>query len=506
MPKRLILSALLALAACSSEPADPLGEARAALAAQNLDAARFVLVAGLRDAPRDAALLDLLADVQLRMGDAAGARATLARLEAAGGKGLRFDQLMAEALLKSGKPEEALARLGAERSPESIRIRAAALLELDDPAGAIALWEQAVAGGVDAAALRMAYDYGSYLALAGDLPGARRILELMQTAGDDSFETLQLDGKIALISGDPKAASVRFARSGERYPHRIEPVCGQAEAMDQAGSIEPALKLLADADKRMPGQPCVAEIRLSLLSQQGEWGTIRDLLQGREGALDPTSPAGMTYAEAMLRLGRPEQARAMFNRALLASPQNPYARLMLAEAQLETGDAATALQTIAPLADSVLAGERELQLAKRAAEAAGSAAAAGYAARRAGGQWQAAQRANAAALAAEARQDWGAAITALQQLDGQGSDPDVQRRLAFALSRAGRHAEALTTADRVLARQPDNPDAIHLAGLVRVTGGIDAAKGLSLLEQAAARQPGNWQFRQTLAKAKATAG
>jgi Flp pilus assembly protein TadD len=54
----------------------------------------------------------------------------------------------------------------------------------------------------------------------------------------------------------------------------------------------------------------------------------------------------------LLRLGRAEQARAIYAKALLLSPQNPFARLMLAEAQLATGDAATAYATVKPLADS----------------------------------------------------------------------------------------------------------------------------------------------------------
>jgi Tfp pilus assembly protein PilF len=89
----------------------------------------------------------------------------------------------------------------------------------------------------------------------------------------------------------------------------------------------------------------------------------------------------MTYAEALLRLGHPEQARAMFAQALLLSPQNPYARLMLAEAQLAVGDAASALRTVRPLSDSVLAGPRELELALNAAKSAADPAAASIAAR-----------------------------------------------------------------------------------------------------------------------------
>ncbi|MFX8945968.1 tetratricopeptide repeat protein, partial [Acinetobacter baumannii] len=77
----------------------------------------------------------------------------------------------------------------------------------------------------------------------------------------------------------------------------------------------------------------------------------------------------------------PEQARAIFAQALLLSPQNPYSRLMLAEAQLATGDAATALRTIRPLSDSVLAGPREIDLALRAAQAAEDPSATALAAR-----------------------------------------------------------------------------------------------------------------------------
>lgn len=506
MRKTIVLSALLVLAACSPEPADPLGAARVALAGQNLDAARTGLLAALKGTPDNPELLELLADVQLRMGDATGARATLGRLEAAGGQGLRFDQLLAEALLKSGKPAEALERLGENTAPDSIRIRAAALLALEDPAGAVALWQAATAAGIGQAGLRMAYDYGSYLAQAGELAAARRVVEQMQAAAATAFETLQLEGKVALVGGDAKAAQARFAAAAERYPNRIEPFCGQAEALDFAGQIEPALKLLAAAEIRMPAQPCVTEIRLSLLAQQGEWSKIRDILQDREAELDPASTLGMTYAEALLRLGRPEQARALFNRALLASPQNPYSRLMLAEAQLETGDGVDALDTIAPLANSVLAGERELQLALRAARSIDDPSATDYAARLEAGQWRKAQDVNAAGLAAVARQDWGAAINAWQQLDAPGSDPEIQRRLVFALSRASRHADAVARADRLLALQPDNPDAVYLAGLARTAGGIEAAKGLTLLEKAVRQQPDNWQFRQALAKARAAAG
>lgn len=503
MRKTFILPAMLAIAACSGSSSDPLTAGREALASQDFDRARIELLAGLKEEPRNPALLELLADVQLRTGDGAAARKTLDRLAALGGKGRRFDQLMAEALLRLDKPEEALSRLGNDAAPESIRIRAAALLATQDYAGAVSLWQQGVASGLTRDGLRMAYDYASYLLESGDLTAARAISAQMAQVEPKGFETMLLDGKIALMSGDAKATQQKLAAAAERFPRRIEPFCGQAEALELGDQFDQALGLLADAEKRIPNQACVTEVRLTVWARQGKWTQIRDLLQDREDSLDPTSPVGTTYGEALLRLGRPQQARAIFNRALLASPQNPYARLMLTEAHVAAGDPAAALETVAPLADSVLAGERVLVLAEYAARATRSPAADRYAARLRSGSWRQAESLEAAGQAAMGRQDWPAAIEAWQGLAAQGSDPEIERRLAQALHRAGRSAEAIAAADRFRALQPNNPDAVYLAGLIRVESKSARAEGLALLELAAKRQPANFTYQQALSKAKA---
>lgn len=505
MRKTIILPLLLSLAACGQSESDMLGAAREALAQQDLQTARIRLISAVKEDPRNAALLDLLAEVQLRLGDGTSARDTLNRLAAAGGKGLRFEQLTAEMLLLTGRPQDALKRLGQDSSPESLRIRAAALLALDDIERAVPLWEYGTARGVGRDGLRLAFDCGSYLAGSGDLAKARALHGQMTAADPEAFETRMLAARIALESGDAAGARDSYAIAIKAFPRRIEPICGQAEAYDMAGALKEGLDLLAEAEARMPGEPCVTEVRVSLLSQMGEWGKIRDLLQNSEANLNPASGLGMSYAEAVMRLGRPELARAMFNRALAISPQNPYARLMLSEAQLATGDAAAAYATVAPLARSVLAGEQELDLGRRAAAAAGSPDAAGYAARLANGSWKQVQTINAQGLAAVSRRDWPAAIAAWQQLGG-ADDAEIQRRLAYALHRAGRSPEAVIAADRVLVLQPENPDALYLAGLVRTEGGLDRERGVALLEQASQRQPSNWLFREALAKAKAAAG
>lgn len=505
MRKTIFLPLLLSLAACGQSESDLLGAARQAVAQQDYNTARIRLVSALKADPANPLLLDLLADVQLRLGDGAGARTTLDRLAAAGGKGLRFDQLMAEMLVMTDKPEEALKRLGEDAAPESLRIRANALLSLDSTEKAVELWQAGTAQGITRDALRLAYDYGSYLANTGDIARARSLQAQMAAVDANAFETLMLAAEIARETDDAAGAAASYTQAMKAFPMRIEPVCGQADIYDMTGQLKDGLALLQQADARMPGQPCVVEARVSFLAQLGEWGKIRDMLQNFESDLDPASGIGMSYAEAVMRLGRPELARAMFNRALAEDPENPYARLMLGEAQLETGDAASAYATLAPMARSVLAGQRELQLGERAAKAAGSPDATAFAARLAAGSWKQAQAINAQGLAAVARQDWPAAISAWQRLAAP-QDPEVQRRLAYALHRAGRSAEAIAAADQALALDPENADTLYTAGIVRTESKLDQARGLALLEQARQREPDNWKVRDALAKAKAAAG
>jgi tetratricopeptide (TPR) repeat protein len=193
----------------------------------------------------------------------------------------------------------------------------------------------------------------------------------------------------------------------------------------------------------------------------------------------------------------------MFAKALLRSPQNPYVRIMLGEAELATGDGAGALRTIRPLADSALAGPRELDLAMRAGRAAHDPAGDAYAARLASPAFKASQAALGEAHAALARQDWAAAITAVQRVPGADSDAEAQKLLAFALGKAGRADEAIAHADRALELAPRNPDMLHLAGLVRLEAGRDREAMQRMLKQASEADPANRLFRAELVRSGA---
>lgn len=505
LPTPLLMAPLLlGLASCADNPAGHADKARTAFAAEDFATARVEALAALdsgKIAGKDAhALLRLLARAQLRLGDGDGAQATLVRLEEAGAGGPEVTRMKAEAALLRGLAKQTLSLLGDDRDADAWRLRAAAQQALGNSAQALDAYRQGLAAGDN---VQLARDYARFLLTAEDLSGAEQVLGVMQRLDPKGLDTAMLEGALRLKQGQLDLAAAAYDRAIAAYPKRIEPLIERANLADMQGQLDRAIALITTAAKLAPGDGRVLDLQVQFASEKGDWEKVRKLLAPHEIDLDPRTPNGLTYAEALLRLGHPEQARVIFARALLLSPQNPYSRLMLAEAQLATGDAATALRTVRPLSDSLLAGERELDLALRAARAAGDPAADQLAARVRSAQWQQDQRLAADANAAMGRRDWAAAIEAYTALLRDGSDAEVLKRLAVACSNAGRHSEAIAHADRALLLAPRDPDMLHMAGLARLNAGQDPDNATRLLQRAAEAEPANPIFKADLARAGA---
>ncbi|MCC6925653.1 tetratricopeptide repeat protein [Novosphingobium sp.] len=500
MKRSIVLPLLLALAACSDDPAELIERARGEYAEQDFLAARNDLAAAQRAEPGNRDALVLLARAQLRLADGEGAQASIDQLKALGMKGPELVRMEAEALLCRNQPQQAIDLLGNDNAADAWRIRAAARIKLGDSAGALAAFEAGMAAG---GGYLITLDFGQYLLANGDVAGAAVQAQRLARYDADSLASLMLNAEVANRQGRAEAAHQAWARAAKLYPKRIEPLLADARAYDAQGKVEQAAKLVERAAELEPDNPDVFDLQVQLAGEMGEWDKVRTMLAPKEGELSPISAKGLSYAEALLRLGHPEQARAWFERAMLLSPNNPYSRLMAAEAQLATGDAAAAYRTIKPLADSLLAGPRELELAERAAREAGDPAAPALKARLQSAQLKQNQTLNQQGHAALARNDWNAAIAAFSQLAQQGEDAEVFKRLAFALSNVGRHDEAIGYADRALKLDPENPDMLHIAGLTRLNAGRDRPTVLRLLKAAADKDPNSVQFRGDLARAQA---
>ncbi|WP_324694993.1 tetratricopeptide repeat protein [Novosphingobium aerophilum] len=504
---RLSLAVLVAvsLTACGDDAAGQLDTAQVRYAEQDYQGARAALISALEDEPGNRAALALLVRTQIALGDPASAERALGRLLRAGGGGggASVLRLKAGIALLQGRPGEATRLLAGDGSTEAWNMRAQACLALGDERGAVSSFDKGMAAGKDIA---LAVAYARYRLETGDLGGVERILARMQSFAPGAYNTLVLAGDLANERGRTDAAIAAYEKAVSAFPARVVPMLALANAYDAQGRVDEAMAVVLKAQKIAAGDPAVDDLYIQLLSEKGKWEEIRLALQGRDTQLDPSSGLGMTYAEALLHLGQAEQARVMFSRALLLQPGNPYSRLRLGEAQLATGDAGGAWETLRPLAASALARPEILDAAQEAARSVGDPQAEVLKARLDPVRLKAAMAQADKGQAALAAQDWSGAVAIYLPLLGQGEDPEVLKRLAFASLRLGRAKEALAYADRALAADPDNPDCLRTAGVVRLEAGRDIPAARRLLEAAAAADPRNQDIARDLAKAKAAAG
>ena len=462
-----------------------------------LGAARVDLAAALAEKGDDVDLLQLLAGVQLRLGDGDGAQSSADRLERLGFKGIELTRIRAEAALLRGRPEQALAMLADDNSTTAWRVRAAAKIALKDTDGGIDAMRQGVAAGNDPLLLR---DYARFLIDAQDLDGAEAQVAALSRLQPDNFDALMLSADIAARRGKMAQAHATLERAANRYPKLADPWMARAKAYDIEGKLDDAIAMTDRAAALAPDDRGVTDLKVQFASMKGDWEEVRTVLSRQESTLDPISPNGLTYAESMLRTGHPEQARALFQRALSRSPNNPFSRLMLAEAQLATGDAVAAYATVRPLSDSLIAGEDELDVAEKAARAMGNPDADGLKVRLSAVRTSQSVELDRKGRAAIASEDWNGAIGAYGQLAQMGKDAEVMKRLSLALSHAGRTDEAIAAADEARALRPEDPDMTYMAGYVRAVGGKDRATALGLLKQASDTDPGNAVFKRSLSR------
>lgn len=499
----LPLVALGSLAGCGDSPEVLFEKAKASFAAEDYNSARLQVATALKEQPDNKAMLELLVESQLRMGDPDGAEGAIGRLERAGGGGPALGLMKAEVALLRGKAAQAIALAAGNPDPEAWLVRAQAHLALGENAKAVEAFKQGLDTG---GGLRLAEAYARYLLQNNDVAGTRSVYQRMVKLDPKAYETMVLAGDIAAAQGQTEQAIKAFTAVSATYPERVAPLLALANQYDALGKVDEAIATVKKAETIAPDAAAVQDLKIQLWAEKGEWTKIRDALQGREQDLVPGSGLQMKYAEALLRLGHGEQARMLFNRAVLALPGNPYARMMLGEAQLETGDNAGAWQTLKPLAMGTLARPEVLESAAKAAKAVRAPEASALGARLQPDRLKASMALIENGQGAVVRQDWPTVLDVYGKLAQQGDDAEVFKYLALANSRLGHAPEAMRYADRALALAPNNPDYLYLAGLVRLDAGTDLAGARRNLEAASAIDPDNPMISRALEKAKAAAG
>ncbi len=336
----------LALSACGISPEERMDRAEAAFQDHRFSEARLDLGTLLQADGSDMQALELLARTQLMLGDGLGAEASLQRLADGDHAPADHQALLAEAFLLQGKYESALAAGEGLGTAEGLRIAAQAHIALGGAEAALDSFQRGTRAEGDRS--RLYADYARFMHMQGDSVLAASLADMAREADPDGLEPLLASALIAQDNGAVPDALAWFEQAHALWPESRTALLGRIGALGDMGRQDEARDLIADAALRMPGDADVAYLQAMLAAQDGEWNTVRRLLQGFEGSADPRPQ--LLYARALVELGLPEQALPRLTAMIRRTPENVDARRLLARTQLNVGDAGEAFSTVQHLA------------------------------------------------------------------------------------------------------------------------------------------------------------
>lgn len=497
------LAILLAgsLAGCGDNPQERFARAQKEFAAHDFRAAQLNLAAALAANPNDPAVLELHARNALAMGDGVAAKASLEKLPAAG-RPQDFALLLGESALLRDQPVAALAAVGSDPRAEAHRIRALALLQSGDDAGAGRAFAAGEAGSGPKA--RLLADYARYRMHAGDTAAAQSLAARALKEDPGSIDALLVNAQLSIARGDLGGALGIYDKALVAWPGNLAAVTGKAGVLGDLGRTKDMEATLKLAEGAVLAEPNVAYLQARAAAARRDWKGARDILQANETALAGRDDAALLYGQALAQMGQGEQARARLQPLLTKNPQNLLARRALAQAQLAAGDAKGATETLRPLAASPQTDAIDLRLLADAAMKAGDPDAARFAERARFPHPQALAKAMADADTAMKAGNWGNAIASYERImavtDGRNSL--VLNNLAYAQGQVGNKSAALDYAQRALSVDPGNPSIMDTVAMLLIETGKDRAKALSLLRAAAAKAPDNATIKAHLAQAE----
>ena len=125
-------------------------------------------------------------------------------------------------------PDVALRLLGDAKSAEAERLRALALIQKQDMAGAQQHFEMGLTAGGNA---RLFADYARFRLLAGDIAGADELAAKAAKADPNAIDTLLIGAVVAVRHGNLKSAFDLYSRAAGLYPASIAALTGQAAVL-----------------------------------------------------------------------------------------------------------------------------------------------------------------------------------------------------------------------------------------------------------------------------------
>lgn len=487
----LPFAAALFLAGCAASPEERLARAEKAYGAHDYSAARIDLSSIVQEAPENARALELLARTYIALSDPIAVNGILERLGRLGKLPQDAGVLRGNVDLMMGRYDAAVAAVANDGTAEAWRVRALAHIgkgEMDQAAEAFAAGEKAPGSKA-----RLLADYANFQLEAGNLGEARRLADLAARERPRPLNSYLTSADLLASNNELGKALAVFEAGLKDYPESRAALLGKIKVLDALGRTEEVRPLVARNLSANPEDPDLIYFDARLDALDGKWQKVREKLQAREDSLAQQPLANALYAKALLELGQGEQARVRLASQLLREPGNRQVRVFLGETELALGDAAGAVETLAPFAKLQGATGEELSLLAKAYKQSDNPQATAMAqkAREAAGTKLLSRLASADK--AIRGTDWQTAIreyeTILKQTDGR--NVLVLNNLAFAYSKIGDTAKALDYAERALKLAPGNPSVMDTMGWLLHQSGKDRQRALALLREAARKAPGN---------------
>jgi tetratricopeptide (TPR) repeat protein len=505
-PSFSLLAALL-LAGCSLDEADPRAAADAALAANDLRAARVHLISALKETPGEADLNLKLARVLVEMGDGDGARAVIERLPEDIRSGPEASGLMANALLLVGLVDEALvaAQAASEDSPRAAWVEIGALLATNQLAQGYAVADSAIErfpNDPRLLALR-----GEMALSEGRITMARELAAQAMAADPKSLHALLLSGRLDLLNENRLAARDHFALAAQTHPTVIGPMLYLAATEADLGNRDAAVATLSDMEGLAPGHPVATFLRAKIAFHDSDLEVAHNLIQQVESDLREMPQAWLLQGEIAYLRGNQKMAIEHLRRFLKDNPGHLHASLVLAQAYIADGDEDAAWQVIERPSLRAAASPQMLQLAARLA------ATRGVGDKYANRLPEAAQASDAhrklmEADRALASEDWAKAAQIYRALREQGfaNNALVLNNAAWAELNSGKKADALRLARSAYALTPDDPQVQDTLGWMLLEAKGDKAEALRLTTKALSARPTDFTIRWHHAHALAANG
>lgn len=320
---------------------------------RNPRAARIELLNAIKADPSWALPHALQGRIYLELGDGGGAQAELDRARGAGMPEDSLAHLLAHAYLLQGSPDQALAEAAKASGPPITLAYAARIAARAE----IALGEMDRAGAALDRAAQLApnsslvwSDIGHFRMMMGNIGGALEAAQRASALDPDNLEAIMLTGQLVRGQYGLMAAIPWLEKALEIDPTNVTVMGEMAATLGDVGRARDMLAMTRKILAIDPGNARAFYLQAVLAARAGNTSLARSLVYRVRGDMDDVP--GMLMLQAVLDLqgGSAEQAAAKLEQLVARQPGNLTARRLLGTALWRSGDGASAIAALEPLA------------------------------------------------------------------------------------------------------------------------------------------------------------